>query len=160
MKKWLQPLMAVLLLLALVSCKSSDLRFNNKVVEIQQGLSPKLDAFGLKMAGLQSENLREMAPDATKLSADLQTAIDQLKALETPKHGEEFKRSVIAGFEYMKKICAQTVKMGEPATTMEEKMAIAQDFLKAEEEMKKMDEDVKRNQRAFAKESGFRLEAK
>lgn len=159
MKKMILPIWALLFTMLTSSCNSGALVFNNRMVEVQKSLEPKLLAFGNKMGMLgEDDSIKIMANDATMLIQDLDKGIEKIKALEAPKSGEEFKRSMLAQLEYMKNFCKQTIQLGDAATSQEEKQKIAADFLKAEQEVTRLEEDTQAKQKAFAKANGFRLQ--
>jgi hypothetical protein len=151
----------LVLALCISSCNSGALVFNNKMIEVQQSLQPQILAFGNKMEAIGEEgDIKTMAPDAKLLIESLDKGIAKIKALEAPKNGEEFKRSMLAQFEFMKKFCRQTIQLGDAATSQEEKLQIATDFMKAGEEATKLEEDTQAKQREFAKANGFKLQTK
>lgn len=161
MKKCFVAVLALVLVMGISSCNSGALVFNNKVVEVQQSLEPKILDFGNKMQGVgESGDIKSLTPTAKQLIVDLDNGIAKIKAIEAPKDGEEFKRSLLAQLEFMKKLCNQTIKLGDDATTDQEKLTIAEEFMKAEDEAKRLEEDTKVKQQAFAKANNFKLEQK
>jgi hypothetical protein len=159
MRNLVLAVFALATIMATSSCNSGALVFNNKMVEVQKALEPKMLAFGSKMEGIgENGDIKTMTPDAKSLIEDLDKSIAKIKALEAPKNGEEFKRSMLAQLEYMKKFCKQTVQLGDESTTEAEKLQIATDFMKAGEEATKLEEDTQAKQREFAKANGFKIQ--
>lgn len=144
----------------LVSCGSKSLQYNNKLVEIQKRLEPKFTAFGNKMAAVEEGKIGDLAPDAKALIADVDKQVSEINALEMPKGAADFKNSIIAQFDFVKKICQQTIKLGDKTTTDEERLSIATEMMGSEEEAKRLEENTLKAQRAFASASGFKLESK
>lgn len=161
MRNFFLAVFALVTIIGTSSCNSGALVFNNKMVEVQKSLEPKIVAFGNKMQMIgENGDIKTIAGDAKALIEVLDKEIAKVKALEAPKNGEEFKRSMLAQFEYVKKICSQTIKLGEASTTEEEKIKIATDFMNAGEEAAKLEQDTQTKQREFAKANGFKLESK
>jgi len=161
MRKGFLAILALVVVMGISSCNSGALVFNNKVVEVQKTLEPKIMAFANKMGSLgENDDIKSLTPDAKQLLVDLDAGVTKIKAIEAPKDGEEFKRSLLAQFEFMKNFCNQTIKLGDEKTTDEEKTEILTYFLNAETEATKLEEDTKQKQQAFAKANGFKLEAK
>jgi hypothetical protein len=140
------------------SCNSGALVFNNRLVEVQKSLEPKILAFGNKMEALgENGGIKSMAMDAKLLIEDLDKGIVKIKALEAPKNGEELKKSLLAQFDFMKKFCKQTIELGDESTSEADKLQIATDFMKAADEATKLEADTQAKQREFAKANGFKI---
>lgn len=152
-------ILALATIVGISSCNSGAMAFNNKMVEKQKALEPKVTALGKKMEALgDSGDFKLVAADAKLLIEGLDKDIADIKALEAPKNGEEFKRAVLAQFEHVKKFCTQTIKLGDESTSSEEKLKIAADFMKVGEEATKLEEDMINKQKEFAKANGFKVQ--
>jgi hypothetical protein len=160
MKKVMVLMAVVFAAFGLSSCSSSALKYNNKLVEAQKSLEPMFTAFGNKMSAVNEDSIATLTPDAKKLIEDVNKKIAEINALEAPKGSDDFKNSIIAQFNFVKKICEQTIKLGDKATSSEERLTIAAEMMKSEEEAQRLEDNTLKAQRAFASSNGFKLESK
>lgn len=150
--------MAMIATMAFAGCKNGALDFNNKVVEMQQKLEPKLTAVSNKMQAAGGlDGLKSIVPDIKDAMTDVNKTIADLKALETPKNGEEFKKAMLDEYNFVNVIYDKSIKMAE-TTNEEERLKIATELMTVETEARRLEENTKKAQKAFADKSGFKME--
>jgi hypothetical protein len=161
MRKFFMAIVALLCVFVISSCNSGALVFNNKIVEVQKVLEPKIAVFEAKMTAVgENGDIKKIVPDAKVIVEEIDKSIVKLKALEAPKDGEEFKRAMLVQYEFIKKLYGQVIVLGDASTTDEEKAKIVVDFTNAESDMQKLQDDTQAKQKVFAKANGFKLEFK
>ncbi len=147
-------------LFSLSSCSNKALEFNNKMVEIQSKLTPMFTEYGKKMENIGDKPLSTIVPDAKALMTNVDKSISDINALEAPADGANFKKSMLAQLEYLKKFCSNTIKMADEKLPDEEKITLASEVMNAGNELEKLESATEQAQKDFAKKNNFKLQSK
>jgi hypothetical protein len=155
---------AILLLIfsiAIFSCNRTNneaLIFNGKIVIIQSAVASDINAFEDIMAKFSpSDDINTLASDAKQVIEKIDNGIKEIEALDTPKGGDEFKKTLLTELKFIKQLYSKVLQLGQESTTAQEKAQIVADFSTAEKEAEVLKKNSLSSQREFMKNNKIEL---
>lgn len=155
----LLPALVIVFLLSACGSKKKAFRFSEDIVAMETSLMPEIEKTETEV-----EQAIGRGDNATviKSSSRMEGLIDEKikeiekRSVEGISHGEEFKKTCLHYFEYMKSIYTSYRQYGE-APTEEEKQKVAGDMMKIVNGKNLEISKLQSEQRAFAKANGFKI---
>ncbi len=157
----LKQVSAALVLLALISCKSKTaFDYSQTIVKMENELSADLATADLKVAEYMEAQKTDSAILMTQQMETLaEGTLKEVQELEAPKvkEGENFKKSAVRYFSYIKSIYTSFNRLTMAATD-EQKEIERERLAKIIKDKKEATDAMQEAQRKFAAANDFRIE--
>ena len=145
--------LGVYLLFALSACQNKAIDFNNKVAEILTAVMPKVQALANKIStntDTTNEGAAKLGTEAKGLVKELQDKLSELKTLDVPAGGEEFRDAVVGQFNYQINYCSNYSKFVDSTSSDEVKQAALSAILRQAQTADSVLESMLNAQKKFA----------
>ncbi len=160
MKRLKQIGLLISLACVFASCHNKAVDYNNSLVKIQQGVLPQVQEFAKKCSTVDSSNIHNILPEATKMVQLLDQKIAEVNILSIVDGGQNLKNAIIDQLEFERNLCYKLGRLGDPSVTPEEKASIEQEFVNNTPDADKITRRVDEAQKDFAEKNHFPLKNK
>jgi hypothetical protein len=152
MKKMKKLFVAAIVSFFLISCGAKNaLKFNEKIVVIQNNLIVKINMAPIDLEGNNNVSNLNMVRDFAK------EKMEELKALKAPSDGEDYKNAMLNNLQSVHNLYDYALKLTDPKLTDAEKSKVGAELTAMYAKATVVENKVMQEQRKFAKKYNLEL---